>query len=148
MAYTSIEVVNILYCTIKNSVLMTDVKKPNGSLKKYERPLNSVSEDVVINGLPINRDDVQECVLNVNIYVPNLQFTKDSPGYLIADKAQPDTARLEYLARLANVALGDGEEIWDEEGNYCFKIQQDTIIADQNNQNYVNMRVEFYASNN
>lgn len=143
MKYTSIEVVNVLFSTIANSLLMTDVKRPNGKLCKFERPLNSMLEDVVINGLGLDRDDVQEGVLNMNIYVSNLKFP-DLPE----DKAQPDMARFLYLSKLANVALGEGEEVWDESGRYCFVLQQDMPPEpDSNNQHYINFRVEFYLSN-
>ena len=143
MAYTTIEVVNILNSYILNSVLMNDPKKPNGKLCKYQRPLNSKLEDVVINGLPINRDIVQTAILNVNIYVLNLEF-----GGTSTDKSQPDNARIMALSKLANEALGEGNEVWDESGSYCFNIQQDSVLEDVDNQHYINIRVEFYASNN
>jgi hypothetical protein len=132
----------MLHQHITNSVLMKDVKKPNGKLCKYQRPLNSVLEDVVINSLGLNREDVQEGVLNVNIYVPNLILLSNA-----ADKSQPDTARLTYLLNLANIALGEGEEIWEASGNYCFELQQDNLFQDENNQHYLNLRVEFNSSN-
>lgn len=143
MSNTSISALNMLYQHISHSVLMTDAKKPNGKLCKFERPLNSVLEDVVINSLGLNRADVQEGVLNVNIYVPNLELLTPNE----ADRSQPDSARLLYLSSLANNALGQGEEIWEETGNYCFNIQQDSIYQDTNNQHYVNFRVEFSSQN-
>lgn len=143
MSFTSITALNMLYQHISHSVLMTDVKKPNGKLCKYQRPLNSILEDVVINSLGLNREDVQEGVLNVNIFVPNLNLPSNA-----ADKSQPDTARLTYLLNLANTALGEGEEIWESTGNYCFRLQQDNLFQDENNQHYLNLRVEFYSLNN
>jgi len=140
MSNTSISALNMLYQHISHSVLMTDAKKPNGKLCKQERPLNSTLEDVVINSLGINREDVQEGVLNVNIFVPNLELPSN-PN----DKSQPNMARLLVLATLANEALGNGEEVWEEFGNYCFNIQQDQIMQDTNNQHYLNIRVEFYS---
>jgi hypothetical protein len=142
MSYTSIEVVNVLFQTITNSVLFSDVKKPNGKLCKFERPLNSVLEDVVINALGLDRDDLQEGVLNVNVYVPNIKF-EDRP----TDKSQPDTGRILYLSKLTNLALGSGEEIWDASGKWCFCIQQDNPFPDTNNQHYINFRIEFYLTN-
>lgn len=140
MGYTSIDAVNVLFQTIKNGVLFSDVKKPNGKLCKFERPLDSELEDVVINVIALGRDDVQEGVLNVNVFVPNLKFDDRK-----TDKAQPDTARLNYLLKLAIQALGEGEEIWELNGQYCFKIQQETVFPDENNQHYANIRVEFYS---
>ncbi|WP_316778417.1 hypothetical protein [Pedobacter antarcticus] len=142
MGYTSIVVVNMLYQYIKHSELMTSANRPKGTLCKYDRPLNSMTEDIVINGLPLIKDDVDEAVLNVNIYVPNFVFPNNQ-----ADKSQADTARLLVLSNLGNQAFKDGEEIWDETGEYCFKYQQDTVMPDKNNQHYLNFRIEFYSIN-
>jgi len=148
MGFTSIEIVNVLFKHLQNSVLMSDVKKPSGKLCKYQKPLNSILEDVVINGLPIIKGDVDEAVLNVNIYVPNILYPKDSP--LFGDRSQPDTARLLVLSKLGNQAFSDGAdddgEIWDEAGGYCLKYQQDTVMEDDNNMHYINFRIEFYSS--
>jgi len=145
MGFTSIEVVNMLKDHIVHSALMTDPNKPNGKLCKYKRPKNSVLEDVVINGLPLIQDDIDEAVLNVNIYVPNLNFPNDPD-----DKTQPDNARLLVLSKLGNKAFTEGADsegcIWDENGDYCFKYQQDSVIEDDNNQHYINFRIEFYSS--
>lgn len=142
MKYTEIEVVNLLYQTISQSVLYTDPKKPNGQLCKYERLDNSALEDTVINGLGVARGDVQEGVLNVNQYVPNLVYP-NKPEL----KSQPDTGRIAYLSKLVNKALGEGEEFWDASGKWCFQVQQDTVMPDTNNQHYINFRVEFYLNN-
>jgi hypothetical protein len=144
MGFTSIEVVNMLKDLVAQSVLMNDPDKPKGKLCKYKRPLNSAQEDVVINGLPLVKDDIDEAVLNVNIYVPNLKLPD------LNDKSQPDNARLLVLSKLGNRALTDNAdddgEIWDDAGEYCFKYQQDTVMEDDNNQHYVNFRIEFYSS--
>jgi hypothetical protein len=142
MSFTSLSALNMLYQHISHSVLMTDVKKPNGKLCKLERPLNSGLEDVVINSLGLNREDVQEGILNVNVFVPNLVLPSN-PN----DKAQPDMARLLYLSNLANNALGSGSEVWEATGNYCFNMQQENVFQDENNQHYLNLRVEFYSLN-
>jgi hypothetical protein len=142
MSYTSIDALNVLFQTIMNSSLFTDVKKPNGKLCKFQRPLDSELEDVVINSLALTKDDVQEGVLNVNVFVPNLKFETNTN-----DRSQPDTARIKYLARLANDSLGDGEDIWDENGKYCFRIQQDNVFEDENYQHYINFRIEFNLIN-
>jgi hypothetical protein len=142
MSYTSIEVINVLYQTISNSAILSDAKKPNGKLCKMERPLNSVLEDIVVNGISLDRDELQEGVLNVNVYVPNL-INPATPN----DKSQPDTARILYLSKLTNQALGGGDEFWDASGRWCFCIQQDNPFADSNNQHYINFRIEFYLNN-
>lgn len=142
MKYTTIEVINVLFQTIANSGVYADLKKPNGKLCKFEQPLNSILEDTVINSIDLTMDDVQEGVLNVNQHVYNLKFPTNPE-----DKSQPDTARILYLSKLLHVALGAGEEIWDDSGTWCFKIQQSTIYPDTNNTHYINFRIEFYLTN-
>lgn len=139
MSKTSLEVVNILYQRVKNGILFSDAKKPNGGLYKFQRPANSVKEDVIINSLPIDRSAVQQGVLNVNTFVPNLVIGSDN--------SQPNTARLTELAVLFNQALGEGNEVSDIVGDYIFNIQQDNIFSDTNNQHYINFRIEFYSPN-
>lgn len=140
MGYSSSMVVGLLFRQLVQSVLMTDLNKPNGELCKYQRPLNSRAEDVVINSLTLERDDIDEGVFNVNVCVPNLVFP-DNPE----DKSRPDTKRIDYLSELGNRALGEGEEVWDPLGNWCFKLQQDQLVEDTNNQHYINFRVEFFT---
>jgi hypothetical protein len=141
MGYTSIAVVNMLNQYILHTALLTDLNKPNGKLCKYKRPLNSVLEDIVINGLDLIKDDIDETVLNVNIYVPNLEIPNST------DRSQPNNKRMLYLSQLGNEAFQNGEEIWDEADEYCFRYQQDTVMVDDNNQHYINFRIEFYSTN-
>ncbi len=140
MDFTSIALVNMLKSHIEHSVLFTDNNKPDGKLCEYERPLGSKSEDVVISVLSLLKDDVDNGILNVNIYVPNL-ILADEPN----DTSQPDTARIQILSDLANEAFADGEEIWDDNGGYCFKLQQDNVLSDENDQHYINLQIEFYS---
>ncbi|WP_256013110.1 hypothetical protein [Desertivirga xinjiangensis] len=137
---TSLDALQILYITTKNA-LFYNTSKPNGDIYKQQRPLNSRKEDVVVNGLPLNRDDIQRGVLNVNIYVPNLRLTVNK----VTDNSQPNLIRLKELADIFNGYFLN--EVWDEHGDYCFKIQQDNIFEDEYNQHYVNFRVEFYSAN-
>jgi hypothetical protein len=141
MGFTSIAVVNMLNQYILHSVIMSDSKRPNGKICKFQRPQGSILEDIVINGLPLVKDDVDEAVLNVNIYVPNLVIPNST------DRSQPDNARLLYLSKIGNDAFQNGAEIWDEAGEYCFKYQQDTVMEDDNYQYYINFRIEFYSIN-
>lgn len=143
MSKTSSDVINILFQNIYNSLIFTDLNKPKGDLYKHQRPLNSDKEDIVINSLLLGHDAVQEGVINVNAYVKNLVLTINGN----TDNSQPDTSRLTYLSTLINSALGSGNELWEASGNYVFKIQQDNIFQDGNNQHYINFRIEFYSLN-
>lgn len=134
---TSFDVVNILYSHVKNSILFADMKKASGGLYKFQRPANSIKEDVVINSLSVNREEVQQGIVNVNIHVPNLIISGDS--------SQPNTKRLDELSDLFQQAF-EGE-IWEANGQYEFNIQQDILFQDSNNQHYINFRIEFNSIN-
>jgi hypothetical protein len=140
MAKTSLDVENILYSEVKNSLLITGPKKITGGLYKSKRPINSTKEDVVINSLPLNRKQLQEGLLNMNVYVPNLEVTQGG----VIDKSLPDTARLTELAAIASLVVGD---INAADGDYSFILQQDNVFEDTNNQHYINLRIEFTSIN-
>jgi len=138
MSKTSAEALEIVYQHLLKSVLFTDPKRPKGLLYKRQRPIGSKAEDVVINTLTLNRAVIQEGVLNVNLYVPNLSLNNNT------DNTQPNNSRLLELSILANTAL---EEIWATDGSYTFQVQQDHTFEDTNNQHYQNFRIEFTAVN-
>jgi len=135
---TSLDVVDILRAYLSTSVLMTDPLKPNGILCKFQRPFNSVKEDVVINSLVQGRGQISEGVLNVNIFVLNLSFTAGG----VVDNTQPNVPRLKYLLGLASEAMSEVFGL-----DYNFEVQQDNIFPDTNNQHYVNLKVEFTSIN-
>lgn len=137
---TTLDAMTILYGYIKASELFTSPRKPNGGLYKGQRPANSTLEDVVINSLVMNRADVQAGVFNVNLFVPNLEIMLNG----IMDKSQPNTARLTELSGIFSNVM---REVWADDGDYTFNIQQDQLFSDTNNQHYQNFRIEFYSQN-
>ncbi len=143
MAITSLEMLNILYVHINSGALMTDPKKPDGKLRKFQRPQDSKKEDVVIGTLGNNREAVQKGVLLFNIYVPNLNPLL-YPS-LDGDRSQPDTARLLYLSKLAQSCIPD--EVWANDGSYVLEITHESIYEDTNNQHYVGFRIDFFTIN-
>lgn len=134
---TSFDVINILFSHIKNSELVTGAFKVNGGVYKLQRPLNSDKEDIVINALPFNREDLQEGVFNVNIFVKNLSITV-SGG--LTDNSQPNTSRITKLVQIASEVFS---ETWADDGSYTFELQQEQVFTDENNQHYINLRIEF-----
>lgn len=129
-----------LYRYLKDSELMTGALKPNGDLYKYRRPLNSKSEDVVINSLPFDTEALQQGTLNVNIHVPNLTLELDGA----VDDTQPNTERLGELADIAMELLKD---VWSYDGHHYFSAQQENLIQDTNSSCYINIRVDFRSVN-
>ncbi len=138
MSTTTIQAVEIVYQHLLGSVLFTDAKKPTGNLYRYQRPDGSGAEDVVVNSIMLNRRSVQEGVLNVNLFVPNkvLQLATGT------DRSQPNHKRLSEISELANTVLN---EVWGT--GYMFEVQQDNMIPDENNQHFLNFRLNFKALN-
>lgn len=135
---TGLEILSIVHAHLSGSQLMTDTIKPNGELCLMDRPLDSEKEDVVINLLTNSLEvDVSECILNVNVFVPNLVLTFSNGN---VDRSQPDFGRLKYLGKLAVASLRD---VWHSDGTYTFTVQQETVFPDKGNQHYLNIRVEF-----
>jgi len=135
---TSLEAVEIVYQHLKTSVLFTDLKKPNGGLYRFQRPTGSDREDVVVNSLTLNRNSIQQGVLNVNLFVPNLTLTFNGQQ----DKSQPNIKRLAELSLLAEQALKVVKM-----PNYTFRVQQDNLFPDENYQHYQSFRVSFNSIN-
>lgn len=143
---TSIEAINMLYAHLGTSVLKTDSKKPNGKLCKYQRSENSISEDVVLNALGLNREPVQKGVLLLNCYVPNLDPNKVPD--IGTDKSQPDTGRLLYISKLVQSVFGnegtEETELWIND-NTNFSITSDDVFEDNNFQHYISFRIDFFT---
>lgn len=114
----------------------SNVLNITGNIYKYQRPLNSPLEDIVINSLPMSNDQLQECIVNWNIHVPNLRL--DFGGK--SDNSQPDTIRLKQLTKAIKDHLS---EFWGDDAEYQFNIQQENLIRDDDGTWYMNIRVEF-----
>lgn len=110
-----------------------------GKIFKITRALNSRSEDIVINALPISEGTLQRCYINVNVYVNNLKLNIDGQ----ADNTLPNTVRLKELTSAVISAL---EEV-SADDHYYFVQQQAIIRDEQIGQHYSNIRIEFYFTN-
>lgn len=98
-----------------------------GGIYKYRRPQNSNKEDIVINTPSLGSGTRQLGVVNVNIYVPDVQQSIDGKNVFLVN-----TARLETLTNLVKPLIEetDGEayvimienfELFDESDiNYHF----------------------------
>lgn len=135
---TTLDIVDILYQVINQSVLKTSV---NGNVYKFSRPVNSGKEDIVINSLPITGGQLQEGFVNVNIHVPNLSLNIGG----LQDNTQPDFSRLKSFAA---AAVGILQEVWRESGDVNFSIQNQSIFPEPEvNEHYVNIRIRYYSVN-
>lgn len=133
---TTLTVMTILYQLISESSLATAI---TGKVRKNQRPTNSELEDIVINCLPIDNEQLQRCVANVNIYVPC--FTIKENG---VQTDEPDYARLEVLAGMATTLLKGVRKTQD----YQIEWEQQSILRDEESKSYfINIRLRFQAYN-
>ena len=97
---SDIDVKDDIYGHIKGSALE---KAVTGKLSKTKRPNGSDKEDIVISVLANQNGQIQECFVNVNIYVADLYR---------GNQAEEDTIRLRELCNIAEgllkVGFGDG----------------------------------------
>lgn len=135
---TTFDLEQILYDRLKNGDLVAEI---TGGLYKRQRVPASELEDVVIISLPINADQIQEGIVNINIHVPNIEVTANG----VTNPDQPDTARLMELADLAKLELDD---VYEPTTGYFFNIQQQQLFSDEEaKDHYINFRIVFNSLN-
>jgi hypothetical protein len=132
---TTLDLVDVVYNELKSGPLKSAI---SGGVYKYTRPLNSSLEDVVINSLPVTNQQLQQAIVNVNVFVPNADISLGG-----AQQKMADHVRLKALAALAVDELKDGIS-----GDYTWDVQQQTVIQDDESDSYyINIRLQFYVSN-
>lgn len=108
-----------------------------GGIYKYRRPQNSNKEDIVINTPSLGSGTRQLGVVNVNIYVPDVQQSIDGKNVFLAN-----TARLETLTNLVKPLIEetDGEA-------YVIMIENFELL-DESDINYhfmnIRLRIQMY----
>lgn len=132
---TTLDLVSVVYDQLKSSSLKSAI---SGNVYKFKRPVNSDSEDVVINSLPITNEQLQTAVVNVNVFVPNVPVMSGG-----SESGFPDLVRLQALAAIAISELKDRIS-----GDYTWDVQQMTVIEDEESgQYFANIRLQFFVSN-
>jgi hypothetical protein len=135
MMKTGFDTDNVLYDVLKISSLKSAI---TGNVYKRQRPVDSNLEDVVINSLPITNQQLQTCVSNVNIFVPDVKVTVNGVVTNV-----PNEERLEDLTVMAIQVVADGIK-----GDFTWDIQQHALIQDnESDSHYSNIRIEFFVSN-
>lgn len=129
---TPAEIVDEVYLILKASPLMAAVT--GGLFKNNERPLSSTKEDIVVSCLGTPNSQLQRSLVNVNIYVPDMQ--KSAAYY-------QNHARVTELSKIAWDAL----KAYNAPGLSFFIQQQGVIRAEDIKQNFINNRVEIYTKN-
>jgi hypothetical protein len=131
---STFKVVDIIYGVLSNDADL--IATITGSVYK-KRPVNSRLEDIDVACLPINNEQIQQAVVNVNAHVQNLTIVVNG----IQDTTQPDTKRLKLITEKA-IRLLDDKYIDD----YWFTVQQQNIFS-EDKEHYSNIRVNFYYEN-
>jgi hypothetical protein len=131
----TLDIIDVLWARANTSNLKPSL---SGGIYKNRRPASSDKEDLVINSLPVNNEQLQVAVANVNIHVPDITVNVNN----IQDR-QPNHERLKILTGLAIPIFTDQ---WV--GDYHYDVQQQTIIQDEEaNSHYINIRIEFFNIN-
>ncbi len=132
---TTLQIVDMLFAKLDGSALKTEI---TGAISKHVREGNSDKEDVVINCLPINNEQLQKAVANVNIHVPDVVVDQNG-----MQNRYPNHAR---LSQLTDIAIGILDDTWGTDYNY--DIQQHVLIEDREaGSHYSNIRIEIYFEN-
>lgn len=124
---TSFEILDWVY-QILNSASIGN----NGGLYKLVRPTNSSKEDIIINSLPTSGISVKTGIININIYVPDINVMINN-----ISSSQPNTSRLKTLTNKVIQAI---EDIVTEDTH--FFIESDNVFS-ENNFHFMNLRVRF-----
>ncbi len=142
MSITTFDIQDRLYTLLNGSASL--VSAPGTMLtgaiyKSGGRPINSDKEDIVIGSLPINFEQIQQAVININIHVPNLSINIGG----VQDKTKPNLKRLKELTALV-IGIVDDKYYSD----YWFNVQQQHLFEEQGaNEYYSNIRLNFFSEN-
>lgn len=122
---------------IKALLNASTVKNAITGVIARRRPINSTKEDIIVNALPLNFDQLQEGIVNVNIHVPNIEVTQNG----IVDKEYPNYPRIQVLIDLVLPVLKDYIG-----GGFYFTIQQENVIEERQS-SYANIRLSIRSKN-
>lgn len=136
---TSIEVVDILYRFLSKSDIKTLI---NGDIHKYERPIDSKKEDVVVGTIDVTSGSVQPATLNVNIHVPAKQVKLNRKL-----QYQPDVPRMRELSKKMVEIFRGNKGVFLDDVCSCWISNQTDIKEPNIDQWYTNNRIEIRYHN-
>jgi len=109
-----------------------------GGIYKGVRPVNSVTDDVVVNSIVLTKGSLQRGVSNVNIHVKDLQQGPANAPFFV-----PHEIRLKTLTDIIEPVLNDyyGQD-------FSLYIDSTSLIREPEiNQHYMNLRINFIYEN-
>lgn len=132
----SIEAIGITFSVLKATPLYNAV---NGKFFKGSKTKNFTGECVVINALPMTGSQHQLCIVNVNVFVPNLKLPIPGSSPLVYDQTQANYPRMAALSKMVSAVL---REYHNE--NHSLEIEQEYPLENEGfNEHYINFRVRF-----
>ncbi|WP_316851160.1 hypothetical protein [Pedobacter agri] len=128
----SIEVIEIVYKLLVAGGIGIELFKGN-------KPDSFNGECVVINALPLSSDQLQICIVNVNVFVPNLSQKIGSTQ----DKSQANYKRIKELSLKVTEIL-DQVDLDD----WSLNIDQEYVLQNEGfNEHFNNFRISFRNEN-
>lgn len=128
----SIEVIEIVYKLLVAGGIGIESFKGN-------KPDSFSGECVVINSLPLSSDQLQVCIVNVNVFVPNLSQKIGSNQ----DESQANYKRIKELSLKVNSIL---EEV--DIDDWSLNIDQEYVLPNESfNEHINNFRISFRNEN-
>lgn len=128
---SALDVQNIIFLRLVQKGVKAAVNL-TGAIYELSRPKDSLKEDIVVRTLDMNTEQVQEGVINVNIWVPNLSLTNDS--------TQPNLPRFKVILEKCMEGLQDVTGF-----NYSFRVSVPGVPYRDGLTWFVNIRVEFWS---
>lgn len=129
------QIEDMIYNVIKGSILEQAIGSTGGILCKSEdRPTNSGNEDIVVSVLDSLNGQMQDAVINVNIYVP---MERVRVGF------RKNRARIDNLSMLAIELLENyngGDCLFEIEKQSCLKV-------DGVNEHCINNKIKLTINN-
>lgn len=105
----------------------------NGGLYKDIRP-STVNEDIVINALPVSNESIQECSVNINIHVPDINVNFEGKPVSVPNHKK--------LSDLAGKVITDIEQ--KHSSSYYIYVEFQSLIREpETKSHYVNVRTKF-----
>ncbi|WP_131535459.1 hypothetical protein [Pedobacter nototheniae] len=128
----SIEVIDIVYKLLISGGINLEIFKGN-------KPASFSGECIVINALPLSNDQLQECIINVNVFVPNLTLKIGTNQ----DNSQANYERIKVLSLKVSEILNEVDI-----DDWSLNIDQEYVLENEGfNEHFNNFRISFRNEN-
>lgn len=127
---------------LRKLLLPIEAQLSGGKIRQYNRLLNSVTNDIVLNILGADNEFMQFAIANINIHTVNTSLELPNNGG--KDNTQPNLAAFDNLVSLVMPIV---EEHIGE--TFRIKIRKDVgLIRDSDGSWYYNIQVNYWSIQN